>query len=82
MEKKNLMENATTAISMVINLMNARRNQNLKAIVTNTKSMVIRHSNENPNHSIQLNNLLKLYLDETTIPGADVTIVENMDTLV
>ena len=82
MEKENLMANATTAINMVINLMNARRNQNLKAIVTNEKSMVIRHSNANPNHSIQLNNLLKLYLDGTTIRGADVTIVENMDTLV
>ena len=76
------MENATTAISMVIKLMNARKNQNLKAIVTNEKSMVIRHLNANPNHLIQPNNLLKLYLDGTTIPGADVTIVENMDTLV
>ena len=45
------------------------------------KNMVIRHSNANPNHSIQLNNLLKLYFDGTTIPGADVTIVENMDIL-
>ena len=81
MEKKNLMENATIAVSMVIKVMNARRNQNLKAIVTNAKSMVIRHSNANPNHSIQLNNLLKLYLDGTTTPGAYVTIVENMDIL-
>ena len=81
MEKKNLMANATIAISMVIKLMNARRNQNLKAIVTNAKSMVIRHSSANPNHSIQLNNLSKLYSDGTTTPGADVTIVENMDIL-
>ncbi|MDF3686419.1 hypothetical protein, partial [Enterobacter hormaechei] len=34
-----------------------------------------------PNHSIQLNNLLKQYLDGTTIPSVDVIIVENMDTL-
>ena len=76
------MESVTIAINMVTKLMNAMRNQNLKAIVTNTKNMVIRHSNVNPNHSIQLNNLLKLYLDETTIPGVDVTIVDNMDILV
>jgi hypothetical protein len=53
----------------------------LRAIVTNAKSMVIRHSNANPNHSIQLNNLSKLYSDGTTTPGVDVTIVENMDIL-
>ena len=82
MKKKNLMANATIADSMVIKLMNAKKNQNLKAIVTNAKSMVIRHSNANPNNLFQLNNLLKLYLDGTTIPGVDVITVENMDILV
>ena len=82
MERRNSMVNVSIAISMVTKQLSAKKNQNLKAIVTNVKSMVIRHSNANPKHSIQLNNLLKLYLDGTTIPGADVTIVENMDTLV
>ena len=35
MERQNLMESATIAINMVTRLMNARRNQNLKANVTN-----------------------------------------------
>ena len=82
MERRNSMVNVSIAISMVTKKMSAKKNQNLNAIVTNVKSMVIRHSNANPKHSIQLNNLLKLYLDGTKIPGADVTIVENMDTLV
>ena len=47
MEKLNSMVNVSIAISMVTKLMNARKNQNLKAIVTNAKSMVIRHSNAN-----------------------------------
>ena len=82
MENLNSMVNVSIAISMVTKQMSAKRNQNLKEIVTIVKSMVIRHSNANPKHSIQLNNLLKPYLDGTTIPGADVTIAENMDTLV
>ena len=57
MERKNLMETATIIVSMVIKLMNARRNQNLKANVTNEKGMVTKHQNVDPNHSIQLSNL-------------------------
>ena len=57
MERKNSMENATIVVSMVIKLMNARRNQNLKANVTNARSKVTRHPNVDQNHSIQLNNL-------------------------
>ena len=52
MEKKNSMENATTAISMVTKPMNARRNQNLKVNVTNVEGMFTRHWNVDPNHSI------------------------------
>ena len=81
MEKPNSMVSASTAISMVTRQMSVKKNQNLKAIVTNAKGMVIRHSSANPNHSIQLHNLSKPYSDETTTPGADVTIVENMDIL-
>ena len=81
MGKQNSMVSASTVNSMVTRQMSIKKNQNLKAIVTIVKSMVIRHSNANPKHSIQLNNLLKLYLDGTTIPSADVTIVENMDIL-
>ena len=81
MEKKNSMANATIAVSMVMKLINARRNQNLKANVTNAKGMVTKHQNANPNHLIQLNNLLKLYLDGTTTPSVDVTILDNMDIL-
>ena len=61
--------------------MNAKRNQNLKENVTSARNKVIRHLNANPNHLIQLNNLSKQYLVGTTILGAYVTIVENMDTL-
>ena len=82
MEKENSKESAITIISMVTKLMNARRNQNLKVIVTNARSLVTRHSNVDPNHSIPLKNLLKQYLDGTTISSANVIIVENMDTLV
>ncbi len=39
------MENATIVVSMVIELMNARRNQNLKANVTNARNKVTRHQN-------------------------------------
>ena len=52
MERKNSMVNATTAISMVTKLMNARRNQNLKADVTNERNKVTRHLNADQNHSI------------------------------
>ena len=81
MGKQNSKASASTAISMVTRQMSVKKNQNLRAIVTNAKSMVIRHSSANPNHSIQMNNLSKLYSDGTTTPGADVTIVENMDIL-
>ena len=81
MGKQNSMVNASIAINMVTKQMSAKKNQNLKATVTNAKNMVTRHSNADPNHSIQLNNLSKPYLDGTTTPGVDVTIVENMDTL-
>ena len=37
--KKNSMESVTILISMVIELMNAKRNLNLKANVTNVRSM-------------------------------------------
>ena len=46
------MENATIAVSMVIKVMNARRNQNLKENVTNARNKVIRHLNADLNHSI------------------------------
>ena len=82
MAKENSKVNASIAISMVTKQMSAKRNQNLKSIVTIVKSMVIRHSNANPKHSIQLNNLSKQYLDGITILGSDVIIVENMDILV
>ena len=82
MENQNSMGNVSIAISMVTKPLSAKKNQNLKAIVTNAKGMVTRHPNANPNHQIQLNNLSKPYLDGTTTPGADVTTVENMDTLV
>ena len=52
MERKNLIENATIAISMVTRLMNARRNQNLKENVTNARNKVTSHPSENQNHSI------------------------------
>ena len=81
MEKQNSKVNVSIAISMVTRQLSAKKNQNLKAIVTNAKSMVIRHSSANPNHSVQLNNLSKLYSDGTTTPGVDVTIVVNMDIL-
>ena len=53
------MESATTTISMVTKLMNARRNQNLKVNVTYEKDMVTRHQNADPNHSIYLNKIVK-----------------------
>ena len=57
MVKLNLMEYATIAVIMVIELMNAKRNQSLRESVTNARNKVIRHLNANLNHSIQLNNL-------------------------
>ena len=53
MEKLNSMENATTAVSMVIELMNAKRKQSLRASVTNVRNKVTRHMNVDLNHSIQ-----------------------------
>jgi hypothetical protein len=48
MEKKNLMESATIVISMVIEKMNAKRNQDLKANVTNERNMDTSHQNAKP----------------------------------
>ena len=45
MGKENSMENVTIAINMVIRLMNAKRNQDLKANVTNVRSMGTNHQN-------------------------------------
>ena len=45
MGKKNSMENATIKISMVIGLMNAKRNLSLKENVTNVRSMGTSHQN-------------------------------------
>ena len=46
------MKNATTVVSMVIKLVNGRRNQNLKVNVTNARNKVTRHLNADLNHSI------------------------------
>lgn len=46
MEKENSMENATIGIIMVIWLMSAKRNQNLKANITNARNMDTSHYNE------------------------------------
>lgn len=75
------MENVKIVVNMVIKLMSARRNQNFKVNVTNVRDKVTRHPNVDLNHSIQLNNLIRKYLDGTTMLGVDVIIVENMDTL-
>ena len=40
------MENAIITINMVTRLMNAKRNQNLKANVTNVRNMDTNHQNE------------------------------------
>ena len=50
MGKKNSIENATIAINMVIRLMNAKRNTNLKANVTNVRNMDTRHQNAKPRY--------------------------------
>ena len=80
MAKVNSMASVSIAISMVTKPMNARRNQILKASVTNARNKDIRHLNVDQNHSIQQNKLSKQYLVGITILGVDVTIVENMDT--
>ena len=79
MEKENSMENVSIATSMVIKLISAKRKQNLKENVTNARNT--RHLSADQNHSIQQNKLSKQYLVGITILGANVTIVENMDTL-
>ena len=81
MERQDSMANATTVISMVTKLMNARRNLNLKANVTNARNKVTRHLNVEQIHSLQQNKLSKKYLVGTTTPGVDVIIVVNMDTM-
>ena len=75
------MENATTTVSMVIELMNAKRNQSLRASVTNARNKVTRHPNADLSYSIQQNKLWRQYSIGTTTLGVDVIIVENMDTL-
>ena len=50
MGKENSIENATIAIIMDIRLMNAKRNQNLKANVTNAKNMYTSHQNAKPRY--------------------------------
>ena len=50
MGKKNSMENATIAINMVIRLMNAKRNQDSKANVTNVINMDTIHQNVKPRY--------------------------------
>ena len=81
MEKENSMVNVSIAISMVIKLMSAKRNQNLKANVINARNKDTRHSSADQNQLIQWNKLLKQCLVGITTLSADVTIVENMDTL-
>ena len=51
-EKKNSMENSTIEVSMVIGVMNAKRNQYLRASVTNARNKVTRHLNVDLSHSI------------------------------
>ena len=43
MEKENSMKSATIATNMVIGLTNVKRNQNLKANVTNVRNMDTSH---------------------------------------
>ena len=43
MEKLNSMENASIVVSMVIELMNAKRNQNLRVGITNVRNKVTRN---------------------------------------
>ena len=81
MVKENSMVNVSIAISMVTKPMNAMKNQSLKANVINARNKVTRHLNADLSHSIQQNKSSKQYLVGTTTLGADVTIVENMDTL-
>jgi hypothetical protein len=50
MKKKNSMENATIPINMVIGLMNAKRNQYLKANIINVRNMDTRHQNAKQRH--------------------------------
>ena len=52
MENKNSMVNTTIAISMVTGIMNVKRNQNLKANVTNARNKVTRHQTAEPSHLI------------------------------
>ena len=50
MENQNSMENVTIAINMVIRLMNAERNQDLKTNVTNVRNMDTSHQNAKPRY--------------------------------
>ena len=56
MQKKNSMESTTIVISMVIRLMNAKRNLSLKENVTNVRSMGTNHHNAKPRYWIQQKN--------------------------
>ena len=53
MGKKYSMESVTSAISMVIGLMNVKINQNLRASVTNARNKVTKHQNAELSHLIQ-----------------------------
>ena len=53
MEKLNSMENATIVVNVVIGIMNAKRNQNLRASVTNARNKVTRYLNVDQSNSIQ-----------------------------
>ena len=48
MGNQNSINNATIAISMVIGIMNAKRNQDLKENVTNVKNLDTSHQNAKP----------------------------------
>ena len=50
MGKKKSMENVTIVINMVIEQMNGKRNQYLKADVTNERSIGANHKNAKPRY--------------------------------
>ena len=66
---------------MVIEIMNAKRNLNLKENVINTRSMGTNLLNTKPRYWIQKKRLWKIYLVGTITHGVDATIVENLGTL-
>ena len=50
MGKENSMESAMITINMVIRLMNAKSNQDLKANVSNVRNVDIGHQNSKPRY--------------------------------